>query len=152
MKIEKVKLIFTVVLLLAVIGKSPAQTQSSIISPDIRLFDCFEKAYIELLKSNNPDLIVYYNFYLDNSYFIAELPAEKSNSAKIEKLKFQDKFKNSKTNISELNILKYDVKRFYDEYSFYSIGTTNKVVVFYSEKEFMIKYNEYRNSLGLLVD
>ncbi len=61
MKIEKVKLIFTVVLLLAVIGKSPAQTQSSIISPDIRLFDCFEKAYIELLKSNNPDLIVYYN-------------------------------------------------------------------------------------------
>lgn len=142
------RLIFLGVFLIAIIGTSNAQSSKQF--PDSRLFDCFDKSYIELLESKNPDLIVYYNFFLDNSYFITELPTEKINSSKIQTLKPLDKFKNSKTNIASLNILKYDVKRFYDEYSFYRIGTTNKILVFYSEKEFMIKYNEHRKSLGLI--
>ncbi len=144
------KLIVLFVILLAITGKLNAQNQKDIFIPDSRLYECFDKTYIKQLKDKNPALIVYYNYYLDNSFFISELPSEKINSNKIPKLKLLEKFKNSKTKIAKLNILKYDVKRYYDRNSYYRMGTSNKVVVFYSEKEFMIKYNKHRKSLGLV--
>ena len=43
------------------------------VTPDPRLYQCFEKSYIDNFLINNPDMIDYFNFYLDHSYYTVKL-------------------------------------------------------------------------------
>ena len=41
------------------------------IKPDAHLYECFPKDYVDGLK-DNPRLLLYYNFYLDNAFFVSD--------------------------------------------------------------------------------
>jgi hypothetical protein len=55
---------------LFIIGNLSAQ---SLYKADQRLSDCFSQEYIAQLENSNSELIPYYNYYLDNSYYIVDL-------------------------------------------------------------------------------
>ena len=81
--------------------------------PDKRLLDYFGQEKLDILMKNSPDIIYYYNFYLDNSWIIEELPQEKLNSKSI--LGVISLATNSSGNIDlqNINILKLNIKREY---------------------------------------
>jgi len=118
--------------------------------PDKRLLDYFGQEKLDILMKNSPDIIYYYNFYLDNSWIIEELPQEKLNSKSI--LGVISLATNSSGNIDlqNINILKLNIKREYYSKTYYRIANTNKVIIFLSEEEFMKNYNKHRKSLGLI--
>jgi hypothetical protein len=41
---------------------SQNEINSNQIKPDTRLYECFDKTYIQQLQKDNPELILYYNF------------------------------------------------------------------------------------------
>ncbi|MBT6685226.1 MAG: hypothetical protein HOB05_02760 [Bacteroidetes bacterium] len=141
--------IFSVILLCLLIIDISATAQnksSDIFSPDNRLFDCFENSYIEMLQEKNPSLIMYYNFFLDSSYYVVDLPAEKQEF--VNKLESLDL--GNDQDIKCVNVLKYDIKLDFEKITYFRLGNTQKMIVFYSGKELFEKYNDYRRSYGLI--
>lgn len=119
-----------------------AMTQSTeIVSIDKRLYDVFEKNYLERLQVNNSFLIQYYNFYLDHSYKIIDVPEGKGSrdfkEVKIKQLK----------NLKKVNILKIQqnqgLVRDQNSYLYYRIKKTNKLLVLLPEKEFAKMLNQH---------
>ena len=60
------------VLCLTLVTSLFSQNTNKVI-PDSRLYQCFEKSYVDNLLKNNPEKIAYYNFYLDHSYYTVKL-------------------------------------------------------------------------------
>lgn len=56
------------------------QNTPSDISIDDRLFEVFDKDYLEALKSGNPVIVQRWNFYLDNAWYITGFPEGKEES------------------------------------------------------------------------
>ena len=52
----------------------PSHTTAPI---DSRLFEIYSGDYLENLQTANPYLLKRWNFYLDHSWYLTELPAEK---------------------------------------------------------------------------
>jgi len=125
-----------------------AQTSNILetITPDARIYVAFDNDFVNELKADNPALILYYNFYLDSAYSISELPADKNEF--LSNLTSLDLDDNIKT--SEINILKLDLDLNFEQQTYYRIGKSDRVMIFYSGKEFNEKFNDYRYSLGLL--
>lgn len=122
---------------------------------DQRLYDVYETSHIENLKVKNPELLKYYTYFLDNSYYILDLPAGKENAyqsiynVKAAEIKGQP----SKENFNEdpaivgttkFNPLKYEFIRDKSKRIGYKLGKQNKAVIFYSEDEFSKMFNEIR--------
>ena len=116
------------------------------VNPDARLSEAFDQAFVTKLQKENPALVLYYNFYLDSAYYISILPADKNEF--LETLESIDVDNNIET--SEINILKYDLKLSFDQRTYYRIGSSDRVMIFYSGQELNDKFNDYRASLGLL--
>lgn len=98
---------------------------------DRRLTEVFEKDYIQKLETENPQIVQYYNYFLDNSYYIDPFPLGKD-------------FEYSTVEIGDIrniNPLKLNLKRSKDKRTYYRIGTSDKLLVFYSEDEFAKKLN-----------
>ncbi|MEI6576671.1 MAG: hypothetical protein WCO63_10885 [Bacteroidota bacterium] len=135
-----------------------SQGKSTVIKPDPRLYDCLDKSYVDGLK-DNPRLLLYYNFFLDNSYYISATPEKKVTGADIstlalrnpgpngEKLFFSENLSTIKT--GSFNPLKYDISLQPNMFTNYYLGQTGKVLVFYSNKEFTEKYRIYLKSFNL---
>jgi len=146
------KVTFIAIILSAFIASS-AFAQVKIV-PDSRLYQCFSKEYIQEVQLNNPKLLAYYNFYLDNSYFISKTNStKKMDIPSISNVKYKESDKQFDENIKDFsmktfNPLKYDFKIEKNVYSHYSLGNGD-VIVFYPLKRFMKKYNEYIIELGL---
>jgi hypothetical protein len=117
-------------------------------TPDKRVVDFLGKEKIEIIQKNNPDLIIYYNFFLDNAYIISEVPADKHSENNFQELVLP--LKGGKVDKEKLNILKLDIQRKFDENVYYKIKNSKEVIVFLSEQEFMKKYNKHREELGLI--
>lgn len=125
-----------------------AQTSNILetISPDARIYEAFDNEFVNELKSDNPTLILYYNYYLDNAYYISELPADKNEF--LSSLTSLDLDENIK--LSEINILKLKLDLNFEQQTYYRIGKSDRVLIFYSGVELNNKFNDYRESLGLL--
>lgn len=119
----------------------------SITKPDPRITQRFGYEYVDFLLKNNPDLIIYYNYYLDYSYYLTDIPEGKAVSD-IPILRY---INNQSIDLGNFNVLLCDVKRFYDQPSYYRIDN-KQLLIFYSEKEFMKAFNEYRKQKGLIND
>jgi len=110
--------------------------------PDARLVDYLGEEKLAILQKNDPDIIVYYNYFLDNSYIIQTLPADKLKGGNYKTLNLP--LRGGKVDTKKLNVLKLDIQRKYDQRVYYKIAGSQEVLIFLSEKEFMKKYNAYR--------
>jgi len=94
-----------------------AISQNKNLTPDARLYQCYEKTYLDNLIKTNPEQIQYLNYYLDNAYYVASLKAEKpvtgidihilfekSKNGTVTKVPFKEKTYNK----ANFNVLKYN--------------------------------------------
>lgn len=132
MKLNFLLLSFTFLLLSSFSNVSPQNV-------DPRIIDFLGQKKVDVLLKNNPGIIEYYQYYLDNAYYISELDGGKMNSKNISGTIHLKSLKKS-----EINILKLDIQRAYDHPVYYKISNSNKLMVFISEKEFMRKFNSYK--------
>ena len=122
------------------------------IEPDKRLNSKYSQEYLTNLIHNNPETLEYLNFCLDHSYYIITDDNHKlgdcqplvpiDNSTK----QIADNYLVS-GDITKFNYLDYKFEISYNERSFYRIGNTDNIVVFYSSKEMAEKFNNYKKSV-----
>ncbi|MCK5856340.1 MAG: hypothetical protein KAG64_02555 [Bacteroidales bacterium] len=117
------------------------------IVPDQRLIDYLGAEKVANIQESSPDLIAYYNFYLDNAYTLADVPSDKLTDNNFPTLDLP--LRNGKVDTKKLNILMLDIQRKYDVSVYYKINGSSQVMIFLSEIEFVKKYNVYRKQIGL---
>lgn len=88
------------------------QAQTVSVKPDLRLYQCFSKQYVDNLLKTNPEQISYLNYYLDNSYYVVSLksakPIEGIDVHTLLKKTDKSKFSEMKYDKNSFNILKYN--------------------------------------------
>jgi hypothetical protein len=141
------------------LGASAQSNAKNNIKPDSRLYDCFTKEYVnDLVK--NPRLLLYYNFYLDHSYFVRTSTPDKPvvgtdiSTVKLaldEKGESSGSFNEDIANFNEkaFNPLKYNFVTDNENFTVFTLGNTGKAIVFYPQKRFAEMYNEYLKSFNL---
>lgn len=120
--------------------------EETAVIPDERLSEFYSEERIETLLTKQPQIIKYWNYFLDNSYLIEDMPNEKANS--YPNLKDQVKV-NRETgvsyevsmDVSELNLMLFDLEITKDKRKVYRLGDTGQVIVFLSKDEFLAQYN-----------
>lgn len=118
------------------------------ISPDVRLAEAFGTEFTDRLMHEKPNLVIYYNLFLDSSYYITELPVDKSDFLESIKVLPID----PTTDPKDINVLKYELKLKFDTEMYFRMSESNKVMVFYSGEELTKKYNDRRRALGLITE
>ncbi len=105
---------------------------------DERLYEAYDKNYLDNLQTANPFLLKRWNFYLDHAWYITEYPSEKGSPAYPEV---------QLTDLKTINILQLEKEQRHLHRDFYKrmkykIAGTNKVLVYYSGKEFNTRLRE----------
>lgn len=117
-------------------------------SLDNRLFQLFDKSYIEQHK----ELMQYYSYYLDNSFYIVSLKSEKPITGDdIKKVKTRPEFSGGKEmafqekiyNKADFNVLKYNFGTDYNNFKTYIWKESGIALVFYPVKTFQANYKEF---------
>jgi len=110
---------------------------------DSRLYDAFDGGYLENLRTGNPFLLQRWNFYLDNSWYLTALPAEKT-EAGILSIRIED--------LDHINIFllerKAQLHRDWDKQMVYRVEYTDQALVLIPGKEFTRRLNEHLNRAG----
>ena len=140
-----------VILFLLLLTSSTILAQSKII-PDNRLFIKYNVEYLSNLSEKNPETLDYLNFTLDNSCYLINEDGDKfKNCTQLELYdntnKAFSKVFPSSIELSELNILNYNIELSYNQRTFYRIGNSTKILAFYSLKEMADRYNQYKKSV-----
>ena len=122
------------------------------IVPDNRIIEAFGQEKTNQLLQDDPNQIIYYNFYLENAYFISQ-PKEKAVSNAIDIFTVAYLNNNSRyfdEDISKLckenfNPLKYNFERDFHGYTHYKLGETGKYIVFKPVSVFNRELEAYKN-------
>lgn len=107
---------------------------------DDRLLAKFSEEQLEDYRENHPDILDYWDFYLDNSYEItSDIPLKKLNGNDLAEVKMRNRDK--------FNIL--DSKLHPDGYStkYFRIKGSNDVLILFSKSEIAERYNAHRKTL-----
>jgi hypothetical protein len=123
---------------------------STEIVPDQRLIDYLGAEKTETMLKNNPELVRYYNYFLDHSYLITQVPQDKYDATQLPVINVP--LLNGKPDPAKMNVLKLEIQRKYDDRIILKIANCQYLLVMLSEKEFIEKYNEHRRSLGLIIE
>jgi len=138
------KTILTLTLLLTL--TYPLKTISQI-TANSKIIEVYGEKEVANLSDNR---ISYLNYYLDNSYEIREISKEKDEKfTLLSDLLLESKTANKfilDTDVNNINILKYNIKRANKLRTTYRLDNTNKVLVFYSNEEFTENFNNYLNN------
>lgn len=132
-----------------ILGISFAQVSKSQVVADPRVIEVFGQETVNFYLENKPNVILYYNFFLENAYSIQEIPQEKiGDLPSIPELKLKEQFQAdfvdySDKGIENLNIMKYELKIDPNVGPIYRLGNTNKLIIFLSGKEIQNLYNKY---------
>lgn len=114
-----------------------------------KVVDALGMEQVKFLEETNPDLLKYYFYFIENSFYIEELPAEKfttsSGLTEID-LPLTD---NSNIDFMKLNILKYKLERNFSQRTTYKVKGINSVLVFYSEKELSEMFSMEKEKIKL---
>lgn len=124
---------------------------------DNRITEAFPVEYINELRLNNPDQLLFLNYFLDNAWYVDNLPHEKL--AGIKSLKSIENSDNlSVSEISqilsdskrkkEFNILKYKIERNPKGETVYKINDQGLVLIIYNNDVIMQGFNHYRNQIN----
>jgi hypothetical protein len=135
------KTILTLTLLLTL--TYPLKTISQI-RANSKIIEVYGKKEVANLSENR---INYLNYYIDNAYEIREISKEKDEKfTLLSDLLLESKTDNKfilDTDVNNINILKYNIKRANKLRTTYRLDNTNKVLVFYSNEEFTENFNNY---------
>ncbi|MFZ4413796.1 MAG: hypothetical protein ACOYOV_11985 [Bacteroidales bacterium] len=127
-----------------------AYAQNKNVKPDIRLYQCYEKTYLDNLAKTNPEQLQFLNYYLDNAYYVASLKSEKpvtgidintlfekSKNGSLTSIAFNEKvyIKNS------FNVLKYNFQTGYLDTPTYIWKEAGIAIVFRPEKHIKEDFN-----------
>lgn len=140
------KKLFIVITSLFLMSISYAQTNTNV--PDQRLIDALGQESVDFYLKNDPSLIGYYNFFLNYSYKIVDMPEPKMDQLdQIPVMKLKEKFITefedfSEAGLQKLNIMKYEINIHPLNGAMYRLGNTAKLIIFYSGKEINMMYNE----------
>lgn len=136
-----------IVIVLSFLGLAGIRAQEkNLLIPDSRLYEAFDAAFVNKMAAENQNLLLYYNLFLDSSFYVMEVPEEKINVAEeYDPLPIPDTLE-----INEINILKYDIRLDFDKRTMYRWGESCKVIVFRKGDEFSAIYNKQRKLYGLL--
>lgn len=122
----------------------PLSTEAQHSSPltsgiDARLYQVYDKEYLETLLRDQSQMLYRLNFYLDHSWFLSEYPPEKGNPV-YPTVQISD--------TEHFNILLLEkeqgIHAKWDGLQVYRINGGNRLLVLYSGKEFVKKWNEFR--------
>lgn len=106
---------------------------------DPRLYEVYEKDYLERLRAEQPTLILRWNFYLDNAFVVSEYPADKGDMGQLPELQITDP--------EHFNVLLIErdqpTARDWDKPVFYRIAGTHKILMYWSGKDFNRKFSEW---------
>ena len=121
---------------------SQSQQETGSLKIDSRLYEVFEKDYLEKTAIEDPFLIQRWNFYLDNAFIITDNALSKKETA-------ADYPSVSIPDLKQINILKLEKEQklmhdFYSE-TIYKIENTNQYLVYLAGKDFVEKLNVYLN-------
>jgi hypothetical protein len=111
-----------------------AQNQPTKSAIDPRIYAAYERDYVDRVAQINPFLIQYWTFYLENAYFITDMPSEKTDDAM------------EYANIKIDNL--YNMKHDWDTLKAYRIEGTSKLLVYHPGRLFVEKLNAYRKNLN----
>lgn len=137
-------------LLLSVMGLTFAQTQKTQVIADPRVIEVFGQETVTFYLENNPSMIQYYNFFLENSYTIQDMPQEKMGELQnIPELKLKENFLTdiidyTEKGLENLNIMKFDFQIDPNVGPIFRLGNTNRLIIFLSGKEIQNLYNKYK--------
>ena len=130
--------ILTLILLTLSILSFSQNNSAETVEIDDRLTEVYDNEYLTNLQSQNSFLLQRWSFYLDNAYYIVDFPAEKGNPD-YQTIEVAD--------LDNMNILLLEksqkMTRAYDKPTKYKIKGTNKILVYYSGKEFNQKLNKF---------
>ncbi|MFZ4413794.1 MAG: hypothetical protein ACOYOV_11975 [Bacteroidales bacterium] len=117
--------------------------QTKIVKADIRLYQCFEKTYLDNLIKTDPEQVLFLNYYLDNAYYTASLVSEKpvtgidintlfekSKKGTLTSIAFNEKTYNK----SSFNVLKYNFQTGFLDTPTYIWKEAGIAIVFRPEK------------------
>ena len=122
-----------------------AQQQSPVSkSIDPRLYEAYDKAYVDKVAQEDAFLLKRWTFYLDNAYYVTEDIVSKDGLP-------LDYPSVSVPDLAHLNILKLETEqkttRDYYVEKIYKIVGTNKFLVYYSGRNFIESLNEHLRSM-----
>ena len=134
--------LFPLLLALPLSIYSQSQLQTGSLKIDSRLYEVYEKDYLEKTAIEDPFLIQRWNFYLDNAFIITDNALSKNETA-------ADYPSVSIPDLKQINILKLEKEQklnhdFYSE-TVYKIAKTNQYLVYLAGKDFVEKLNVYLN-------
>ncbi len=123
------------------------------IVPNDKIIEAFGQEKTDQLIQNNPDLVDYYNFYLDNAFFFSK-PTGKSvsNYIDIYEIKYvNDSSKYFDEDVTKLckdnfNPLKYQITPDFHRYTHFKLGETGRYIVFKPTKIFIKEYKYYKKN------
>ncbi len=129
--------------LLIILPALQAQAQQPAVSlqatADPRLYEVFDSTYLGRLASGNPTLLQRWNYYLDNAFIITGFPEKKGDISRYPAVQIPD--------TANLNILVLEKQqhlvRNWDAPVFYRIEGSEKVLMYFSGKEFNRKFRRW---------
>ena len=134
------KIIYYFFILLFPLSGFSQSSEPALPEPDPRVIEAHGSHYINRLKTDNPFLINRWNFYLDNAFFITDnVPGKEANYKTVQI-----------DNLEDFNILiiekEQKIERAWDVPTIYQIENTEKLLVYYSGKEFNEKLKVHLNT------
>ncbi len=125
--------------------------QGKTIELEDKMIEHFDLEYINFLKENNPDLLLYLNFFSTQSYRIEDIGIKKQENQFPSISSLTKKSKSNANNYisgnsDSFNILAYEVN-LRDELQVFVETNSSKAIIVLPKKVFMEKYNEYRTTL-----
>jgi hypothetical protein len=112
----------------------------AVLTPDVRLYEAFDTAYLQTIQQSNPTLLRRWNFYLDNAFIVTDFPAKKGNINDLKTVQID--------NITNINIFLVEknqkLSRDWNKPMLYRINQTDKVLMYFAGKEFMHKFNQIK--------
>lgn len=118
---------------------------------DKRVIEHYGLEYVTELKTNNPDLLLYLNYFVENAYRIEDI-GEKAFNPEIQSIASLGKSEKSKapafnpSDLSSFNILAYIIQ-LTSEQQVFKVGSDSKAIIVLSKQYFLEKYNAYRNTI-----
>lgn len=150
LKILKVN---SVIALMFLSCQSFAQRVDDPYTPDARLYECMSRDYLQQLSAQKSELILYYNYYLEHSFYVVSLKSEKPvTGTDIHTIKYSKDagktglFDEKSFDLKTFNVMKYDFPRQLDGFNTYVWDEAGVALVFYPVRHFQSQFKYYQKN------
>ena len=142
-----------VIVILMLLGFSNLHAQTLPGDVDVRLIEVYGASRINEMLADQPQMISYLNFYVQNAYEVVyDVPERKLGQFKdiseIHNLRTGESI--SADDLDQLNVLLLDIQRKNDQYLTYKVGNSGTVVVFISPQFLVNEFNARLKAEGKL--